>query len=56
MAGAFRVVTTPAFEREFRKLSHGNATLIDALEGLIATFPKIPTTGVASTKSRNWRA
>ena len=42
MAGAFRVVTTPAFEREFRKLSHGNAALIDALEGLIATLSEDP--------------
>ncbi len=36
MAGAFRVISTPAFEREFRKASRGNAVLIDALDELIA--------------------
>jgi len=32
--GAFRVVSTPAFEREFRKISRGNAALVDALDAL----------------------
>ena len=42
MAGAFRVVTTPAFEREFRKVSRGNAALIDALGELVATLSEDP--------------
>ena len=42
MAGAFRVVTTPAFEREFRKVLRGNAALIGALEDLIATLSEDP--------------
>lgn len=36
MNGTFRVVTTPSFEHEFRKLSQRNAKLLDALEELIA--------------------
>ena len=42
MAGAFRVVTTPAFEREFRKVSRGNAALVDALGELVATLSEDP--------------
>jgi mRNA-degrading endonuclease RelE of RelBE toxin-antitoxin system len=42
MPGSFRVVTTPAFEREFRKLSRGSASLIDALEELIAILSDDP--------------
>lgn len=42
MNGAFRVVTTPAFEREFRKLSQGNNKLLDALEELIAVLSEDP--------------
>jgi mRNA-degrading endonuclease RelE of RelBE toxin-antitoxin system len=42
MAGAFRVITTPGFEREFRKVSRGNAVLIDALEELVATLTEDP--------------
>ncbi len=38
MNGAFRVVTTSSFEREFRKLSRGNTALLDALEELIAVL------------------
>jgi mRNA-degrading endonuclease RelE of RelBE toxin-antitoxin system len=42
MSGAFRVVTTPSFEREFRKLSRGNTKLVDALEELIAVLSDDP--------------
>jgi len=42
MNGAFRVVTTPAFEREFRKLSQGNTRLLDDLEELIAVLSEDP--------------
>jgi len=42
MAGKFRVVTTPAFEREFRKASKGNAALLDALEELLAFLRQDP--------------
>lgn len=42
MNGTFRVVTTPAFEREFRKLSRGNAEIIDALEELVAILSQDP--------------
>jgi len=31
MNGTFRVLTTPSFESEFRKLSQRNAKLMDAL-------------------------
>jgi len=42
MNGAFRVVTTPAFEREFRKLWQGNSKLLEALEGLIPVLSEDP--------------
>jgi len=42
MAVKFRVVTTPAFEREFRKASKGNAALLDALEELLAMLREDP--------------
>jgi len=42
MPGSFRVVTTPAFEREFRKLSRGSLSLIDALEELIVILSDDP--------------
>ena len=42
MAGHFRVVTTPAFEREFRKASKGNAALVEALEELLAILEEDP--------------
>jgi mRNA-degrading endonuclease RelE of RelBE toxin-antitoxin system len=35
MAGAFRVLTTPAFEREFRKASRGEPALVEALKELV---------------------
>ncbi len=42
MAGKFRVVTTPAFEREFRKASKRNAALLDAVEELLAILREDP--------------
>jgi mRNA-degrading endonuclease RelE of RelBE toxin-antitoxin system len=42
MNGAFRVVTTPSFEREFRKLSRGNNKLLDALQELIGVLSEDP--------------
>jgi mRNA-degrading endonuclease RelE of RelBE toxin-antitoxin system len=42
MAGAFCVITTPAFEREFRKASRGNAALNDALDELVAALAEDP--------------
>lgn len=38
MRGPFRVLTTPAFEREFRRVSKGNLILVAALENLITTL------------------
>ena len=42
MPEPFRVLTTPAFERDFRKVSTGNPILINALEELIATLQEDP--------------
>jgi mRNA-degrading endonuclease RelE of RelBE toxin-antitoxin system len=42
MNGSFRVVTTPSFEREFRKLSQRNAKLLEALEAMIAILAEDP--------------
>ena len=42
MAGKFRVVTTPAFEREFRKASKGNAALLNAVGELLAILREDP--------------
>jgi mRNA-degrading endonuclease RelE of RelBE toxin-antitoxin system len=42
MKGAFRVVTTPSFEREFRKLSRRNSKLQDVLEELISFLAQDP--------------
>jgi mRNA-degrading endonuclease RelE of RelBE toxin-antitoxin system len=42
MAGKFRVVTTPAFEREFRRISRGNVLLVDAFEEILATLTEDP--------------
>jgi mRNA-degrading endonuclease RelE of RelBE toxin-antitoxin system len=35
MTGSFRVLTTPAFEREFRAISKKDSALVRALEELI---------------------
>jgi mRNA-degrading endonuclease RelE of RelBE toxin-antitoxin system len=42
MPDPFSVLTTPAFEREFRKVSKGNPKLLGALEELIATLREDP--------------
>lgn len=42
MAGSFRVLTTPAFEREFRKVSRRTPELVEALEELIAILQEDP--------------
>jgi len=42
MPEPFSVLTTPAFERDFRKISKGNPILINALEELIATLQEDP--------------
>ena len=39
----FRVLTTPAFEREFRKASKGNQSLLAAVEELITILRNDPT-------------
>jgi mRNA-degrading endonuclease RelE of RelBE toxin-antitoxin system len=42
MAGSFRVLTTPAFEREFRAISKKDPTLARAFEELIETLAGDP--------------
>ena len=42
MNGAFRVVSTRAFEREFRRISRGDAGLVAGLEELIAVLATDP--------------
>ncbi len=42
MPGSFRVLTTPAFEREFRRSSKGNRQLVAALEELVAILEVDP--------------
>jgi mRNA-degrading endonuclease RelE of RelBE toxin-antitoxin system len=42
MAGPFRVLTTPAFEREFRAVARTNAALVRALEELIEILGNEP--------------
>jgi mRNA-degrading endonuclease RelE of RelBE toxin-antitoxin system len=42
MPGYFRVVSTPAFEREFRKSAKANASLLDAFEELLAILQTDP--------------
>jgi mRNA-degrading endonuclease RelE of RelBE toxin-antitoxin system len=42
MPEPFTVLTTPAFEREFRRVSKGNSKLIDGLDELIATLREDP--------------
>jgi len=50
MAELFRVLTTPAFEREFRKLSKGNSSLIAAFQELLAILQEDPQNRTASHK------
>ena len=42
MAGSFRVLTTTAFEREFRAISRKDSTLVRALEELIEILGNDP--------------
>jgi mRNA-degrading endonuclease RelE of RelBE toxin-antitoxin system len=42
MTSRFRVLTTPSFERDFRKTSKGNQTLVNALEELVAILAEDP--------------
>jgi mRNA-degrading endonuclease RelE of RelBE toxin-antitoxin system len=42
MNSAFRVVATPSFEREFRKLSQRNDKLLEALQELTAILTEDP--------------
>ena len=42
MAGLFRVLTTPAFEREFRAISKKDSVLVRALEELIEILSSDP--------------
>ncbi len=42
MTGQFRILTTPAFERDFRKISKGDTTLVKVLEELLAILREDP--------------
>ena len=42
MNGAFRVISTPSFESEFRKLSQRNAKLLEAFQELIDILAQQP--------------
>ncbi len=42
ISGRFRVLTTPAFERDFRKSSKGNPGLLKSLEDLLAVLRQDP--------------
>lgn len=42
MTGPSRVVGTPAFEREFRKVSRGNAALAEAFSELLTVLEADP--------------
>jgi len=42
MSKQFAVLTTPAFERDFRRVSKRNPTLVNALEDLTATLREDP--------------
>jgi len=42
MTSRFRVLTTPSFERDFRKASKGNQALVNALEELVAILAEDP--------------
>jgi hypothetical protein len=41
MGDPFRVLTTPAFEREFRKASKENAALVEAFEELLGILQEL---------------
>lgn len=38
----FRVLTTPSFERDFRRTSKGNRVMVEALEELMAILAEDP--------------
>jgi mRNA-degrading endonuclease RelE of RelBE toxin-antitoxin system len=42
MTSSFRVLTTPSFERDFRKTSKGNQVLANALEELVVILAEDP--------------
>jgi|SRR5579872_4782533 len=42
MSGIFRVLTTPAFEREFRKIAKRNPELLNALEEALTVLREDP--------------
>jgi mRNA-degrading endonuclease RelE of RelBE toxin-antitoxin system len=42
MTGQYRVLATPAFERDFRKISRGDAALVKVLEELQAILREDP--------------
>jgi mRNA-degrading endonuclease RelE of RelBE toxin-antitoxin system len=42
MTSRFRVLTTPSFERDFRKTSKGNQVLVNAVEELMAILAEDP--------------
>lgn len=42
MPSLYRVLTTPSFEREFRKISKKNSGLVGALEELLAILAEDP--------------
>jgi mRNA-degrading endonuclease RelE of RelBE toxin-antitoxin system len=42
MAGGFRVVSTPGFERDLRRVSRGNRVLLQAVRGLLAVLAEDP--------------
>jgi mRNA-degrading endonuclease RelE of RelBE toxin-antitoxin system len=42
MAASFRVLTTPSFDRDFRKIAKSNPTLERALQELAATLGQDP--------------
>lgn len=42
MLDPYRVLTTPAFEREFRALAKGDAKLVGAFEELVGTLKEDP--------------
>jgi mRNA-degrading endonuclease RelE of RelBE toxin-antitoxin system len=38
----FRVLTTPSFERDFRKISRGRPSVVHAMDGLLAVLRRDP--------------
>ena len=50
MPGSFAVLTIPACERNFRKVSQGSRLLIDALDEIVASLREDPTTSAAFIK------